>query len=159
MWRKVLTPTLLVISIWIVGGGVTTFYIHWLAELHTRVLNENVGTIQAVADMQDSLLRLQALTASDGGSQLPGATERVEQLLSDFERGLTAADKTAMTSKEHVVVADLRREFSDYRAGLREWAKRQREVGTPPGSPNLQVSPSVDSLTSPLRRLRKSMSS
>ena len=65
MWRKVLAPTLLVISIWIVVGGVTTFYIHWLAELHTRVLNENVGTIQAVADMQDSLLRLQTLTASD----------------------------------------------------------------------------------------------
>ena len=85
--------------------------------------------------MQDSLLRLQTLTASDGDSQLPGATGRVEQLLSEFERGLTAADKTAMTSKEHVVVADLRRKFSDYRAGLREWAKRQREVDTPQGVP------------------------
>ena len=74
MWRKVLTPTLLVISIWIVIGSVTTFYINWLAELHTRVLNENVGTIQAVADMQESLLRLQALTASAGGSQAAGCT-------------------------------------------------------------------------------------
>ena len=73
MWRKVLTPTLLVISIWIVVGSVTTFYIHWLAELHTRVLNENVGTIQAVAEMQDSLLRLQALTASVDDSRRPGA--------------------------------------------------------------------------------------
>ena len=66
MWRKVLTPTLLVIAIWILIGSVTTFYIHWLSELHTRVLNENVGTIQAVADMQHSLLRLQALPAFDG---------------------------------------------------------------------------------------------
>ena len=64
MWRKVLTPTLLVIFIWIVVGGVTTFYIDWLARLHSRVLNENVGTIQAVAEMQDSLLGLQALTAA-----------------------------------------------------------------------------------------------
>ena len=101
MWRKVLTPTLLVIAIWILIGSVTTFYIHWLAELHTRVLNENVGTIQAVADMQDSLLRLQALPAFDGGSQLSGGTSLEEQLLSDFERGLTAADKTAATAEEH----------------------------------------------------------
>lgn len=155
MWRKVLTPTLLVISIWIGGGGVTTFYIHWLAELHARILNENVGTIQAVANMQDALLRLQTLTASAGGAQLPGATGRQAELLSDFERGLTAADKTAVTAEEHVVVEDLQRKFSGYRAGLREWAKRQREMGAPSGSPSPQMSASVEGLTSSLRRLRE----
>ena len=105
--------------------------------------------------MQDSLLRLQTLTASDGGSQLPGATDRVEELLSDFERGLTAADKTAVTAEEHVVVQDLQRMFSEYRTGLREWAKRQREIGMPSGSPTPKVSAFVESLTSSLRRLRE----
>ena len=124
-------------------------------ELHSRVLNENVGTIQAVAEIQDSLLRLQALTASDGGSQPPGATTQVEQLLSELERGLTAADNTAVTAEERVVVGDLRQKFSDYRARLREWAKRQPEVAPLSGISNPQVSPSVDRLTSPLRRLRQ----
>lgn len=153
MWRKVLTPTLLVISVWIVVGGATTFYIDWLARLHVRVLDENVGTIQAVAVMQDSLLRLQALTASDRGSQLPRGAFRVEQLLSDFERGLAAADDTAVTPEERALVAALQQEFSDY--CVREWGVWQRALGRPPEAPGPLASASVENMTSSLSRLRE----
>jgi signal transduction histidine kinase len=105
--------------------------------------------------MQDSLLRLQTLTASDGGSQLPGAAGVEEQLLSDFEGGLRHADRTAVIAEEHVVVEDLQRGFSDYRARLRAWEMKKRGVGPQPGSLDPKVSASVESLTSSLRRLRE----
>ncbi len=153
MWRKVLTPTLLVISIWIAVGVATTFYIDWLARLHIRVLDENVGTILAVADMQDSLLQLQALTASGRASQPPGGAYRVEQLLSDFERGLAAADDTTASAEGRALVAALRQEFSDY--CFREWGVWQRESGRSPEAPGPLASASVENMTASLSRLRE----
>jgi len=41
MWKRIVAPVLLVVLLWIIVSGVTTFYINLLYESHTRVLGEN----------------------------------------------------------------------------------------------------------------------
>lgn len=124
MWRKVLTPTLLVISIWIVIGGTTTFYLHRYGELQDRVLHENVATIQAVARMQNTLLRLQPLLASDHPAPVPTAATRVEKLVAEFQQALTAAGKSVATPEAGALAEELRQRSSAYNVHVREWLQR-----------------------------------
>jgi two-component system sensor histidine kinase HydH len=153
VWRKVLTPTLLVIGIWVGLGCVTTFYIQWMVQRQERVLKENVGTIQAVAEMQDILLRMQALIASHGRSHVPDVASRTEQLLYAFEQSLAAADKTTVTPEENDIAEGLREEFAKYNVLLRDWAQRQHPSGAAAGSPGPEVSASLDRLMSSLHAL------
>lgn len=153
MWRKVLTPTLLVIMIWIGLGCVTTFYIQWLAQLQDRVLKENVGTIQAVAEMQSILLRMQTLIVSHGRLHASDLARRMDPLLSAFEQALAAADKTTVTPAEDAVAAVLRKQFSDHTVLLREWTQRQPPSGAAGETLGPEICDSLERVTSSLQAL------
>lgn len=121
MWRQVLIPTLLVSLIWVVVGSATTFYINWATELQARMLAENVGTIQAVANMQNTLLQLQSLTTIRQASPAGAPASGIEDLLSECEQELLGLEKTATTTEEAGLSQELRQQFFVYCAHLREW--------------------------------------
>lgn len=152
MWRKVLTPTLLVSLLWISIGGVTTFFIHWSTELQTRMLSENVATIRAVAQLQDVLLQLQALTASSPGPPAPATTRRLAALLDEFERDMAAAEKSAKTASEHRLLEQLRRQASVYLAPFRAWSQR-RSPAEPAGVVPVARPDNLDELAASCRQL------
>ena len=60
MWKKVAAPTALVILLWVAASGATTQYIGWVYETFSRVLAENVTTIQEAGALQAILWRMQA---------------------------------------------------------------------------------------------------
>jgi len=62
MWQRVLAPTLLVTGIWVAASSVTTLFLNWATRLQNRILAENVATIQTVAELENVLLQMQALT-------------------------------------------------------------------------------------------------
>jgi hypothetical protein len=151
MWKKVLTPTLLVISIWIGLGCVTTFYIQWQSELRARLLQENVATIQAVAEMQNALLRLQALTASAVPS--PDVAGRAELQFTAFTGALASADRTIGTAQEEAVASLLRQRYSEYRVAFRDWTQAGDLAGRPAATPAPHAVPDAQPLIFCLFRL------
>lgn len=114
MWTKVVAPTVLVSILWVAASGGTTFYINWLFESHSRVLKENVATIQAAAGIQDVVWRLQALAMQAAESQEVGLHVQMAELEAAFQQHLSKAEQTAMTPEEKVLVGEIGQHFNRY---------------------------------------------
>jgi two-component system, NtrC family, sensor histidine kinase HydH len=119
MWRKVLTPTLLVILVWLVVGGATTFYIQWLSESQSRTISENVATIQSVAELENTLLKIHSLTRTRTapGEESPAA--QLDRLTAQFQQQLAEAEKSASTPQESLLFTTLRDQFAALRGLFR----------------------------------------
>jgi two-component system, NtrC family, sensor histidine kinase HydH len=124
VWKKIVAPVLLVVLLWIIVSGATTFYINWLYESHARVLEENLSSIQAVGTMQASLWQLQ--TAVMKAAERPRSTTQpeVDEFEAVFEQHLAEAEKTAFTVDEHDLIKTIRREFAAYREHIRNLLQR-----------------------------------
>lgn len=124
MWKKVIAPTALVCLFWVTISGATTFYIFRLGRTHERILTENVTPIRAVASMQDALWRLQLAAHA---SPIPAGDARPidHELEAQFERSLVAAEQSATSDAEIMLVRDIRRHFSTYRDALHGGANRE----------------------------------
>lgn len=124
MWTKVVAPTVLVSLLWVTVSGGTTLYINWLFESHSRVLRENVATIQAAAGMEDVVWRLQAMAMQATEAQDAGLTTAMAALETAFEDHLSSAERIAITPEETALVAEIRDHFARYlreiRGGLAE---------------------------------------
>ena len=151
MWRKVLTPTLLVINLWVGLGCMTTLYLHWQARLQARVLRENVEPLRAVAQMQDLLLRLQASTAS--AAPAPDAASRVEALLGALEQSLAASAWAFATPEEGQALEDLRERFAQYGMHVRQWLQAEHVAASAKGSHGPRLREDVAGLVALLGRL------
>jgi len=115
MWTKVVAPTLLVSLLWVAVSGGTTLYINWLFDSHSRVLKENVATIQAAAGIQDVVWRLQALAMQAAEAQDAGGPHaQMAELEGAFQEHLSKAEQTAMTPEENVLVGEIREHFTRY---------------------------------------------
>jgi CHASE3 domain sensor protein len=58
MWKQVLLPILFVVSLWVVMGGSTTFYMQWVDDSYQRVFRENLTSIRASDELQQIIWRL-----------------------------------------------------------------------------------------------------
>jgi len=114
MWRKVVAPTVLVSLLWIAVSGGTTFYINWLFEAHSRVLKENVATIQTASGIQDVVWRLQAVAMQATEAQDAGSPARMAELEAAFQQHLAKAEQTATTPEEKVLVGEIGQHFTRY---------------------------------------------
>jgi len=108
MWKRVVAPTVLISLMWISVSVVTTYHINWLCEAHTRVLSENVTTIQAVGAMQDVLWRLQVAGLEAAGPGRPAAASPIAELEGAVEEHLRTAEKTAVHRLQSRMVEDAR---------------------------------------------------
>ena len=87
MWRKVLTPTLLVILIWLLVSGATTFYLQWLSETQSQTLSENVATIQGVAGLENILLKIHALSRTNAAQAEESPTAQLDRFAGRYSLG------------------------------------------------------------------------
>lgn len=114
MWTKVVAPTILVSVLWIVASGGTTYYINWLFKSHSRVLKENITTIEAAAGIQDVVWRLQALATQAAATHETGLQAEMTKLETEFQQCLSRAQQTAVTPEEQSLVREIGGHFAVY---------------------------------------------
>ena len=61
MWKSIIAPALVVSLCWLIVGGASSYYLSWLDRATDRVLAENVGSIRAANDMEETVWRMQAI--------------------------------------------------------------------------------------------------
>ncbi|MDD4786656.1 MAG: ATP-binding protein [Pirellulales bacterium] len=115
MWKKVVTPPILVSILWIAGSSITNYYIQGVYESHARALEENVATIRAGWAMQDALWRLESIVMEAEGRDLHEAGSEADELKSVFLQHLDDAERTSVTPEEQVLVRAVRERFAVYR--------------------------------------------
>jgi signal transduction histidine kinase len=115
MWKRVVTPAIVVSILWIAGSSISTYYIHRVYESHSRVLAENVSTIRAAWAMQDALWRLHAVVMESGDKERRETRIEATELETAFEQHLTEAEKTSFTPDEQNAIRAVREHFAVYR--------------------------------------------
>jgi two-component system, NtrC family, sensor histidine kinase HydH len=126
MWRKVVTPTLLVSFLWLAGSTLTSHFVQQVYEFHSQALEENVTSIRAAWAMQDVLWRLHAVVVEAGGKEQKETQVEANELENAFLRHLTEAEKSAYTPAEKAAVKAAGEHFSLYRDHI---ANRLRSQG------------------------------
>jgi signal transduction histidine kinase len=124
MWKKVVAPVFFVVSLWVGISVSTTFYINWLYESYSKVLRENVPSIQAVGAMQHSLWRLQSAVISAVKEPTESSWITVEEWEYSFQQHLSEAEKAAISDEEKGKVALIRRGFEAYLKHVQSVQKR-----------------------------------
>jgi two-component system, NtrC family, sensor histidine kinase HydH len=114
MWKKVVAPVFFVVSLWVVISVTTTFYINWLYESYSKVLRENVSSIQAAGAMQHSLWRLQSAVMSAVKNPTKEAWTNVDDWESSFQQHFSDAEQTAFTEDEKKIIGSIRDGFTEY---------------------------------------------
>ena len=127
MWKKVVAPVFFVVSLWVVISVSTTFYINWLYESYSKVLRENVSSIQAAGAMQHSLWRLQSAVMSAVKNPSKEAWTNVDDWESSFQQHLSDAENTAFTEEEKNIVASIRNGFAAYVKHVQCLKKREHD--------------------------------
>jgi len=115
MWKKVVTPALLVCLFWLLVSGTTTYYIFWSRRSHTRIFAENVASIRAAGLMQESLWKLQAAFFDAVADEEIGNYTEFIQLEARFERSLVSAEQATSTPDQQKLVNTIRERFREYR--------------------------------------------
>ncbi|MBN2581203.1 MAG: hypothetical protein JXB10_19635 [Pirellulales bacterium] len=129
MWKKVVAPVFLVVLLWVVIGGLTTFYINWLYESYAKSLQENVGSIQAAGAMQHTLWRLQSAVLEAVKNPTPENWSVVEKLETLFQKNLSDAGKVAFTEEEKNIILSIRLGFQKYVAQVEVFKKKEEALG------------------------------
>ncbi len=134
MWKRLITPTVLVSLLWLFVGGATLYYIAWVDRSHTRDLADNFKTIHATDAMQDALWRMQATVIevvehADRRTQL-----EVADLESEFEDYFAGARASATTPEAKSLLEDIGKQFLVYRHAIdrRFDAKSEKERAAVP---------------------------
>jgi two-component system, NtrC family, sensor histidine kinase HydH len=118
MWKRLITPTVLVSLLWLSVGAATIYYVNWVYRSHTRDLAENLTTIRATDAMQDALWRMQA-TVIEVAEHADRHTQiEVADLESKFEGYLAGADVSATTADAKQLIAEIGKQFHEYRRDI-----------------------------------------
>jgi hypothetical protein len=65
MWKQVLPPVVLVTALWVAMSVATTYYVQWVDNSYQRVSRENLSSIRAADDLQQTLWRIVGEWPSD----------------------------------------------------------------------------------------------
>lgn len=115
MWKKIVAPAVVVSLCWMVVGGLSSYFISWQDAELDRVMAENVGSIRAATEMEETLWRMQAvaLDAARQRSHIP--PDVIEHLEQQFEAPLLVAERAANLEGEKRLVRDIRDKYTAYR--------------------------------------------
>ena len=119
MWKSIIAPAVVVSLCWLLVGGSTSYYLSWQDRALDRVLAENVASIRAANEMEETLWRMQsvAMEAARDRSRVPDET--LTKLESQFEHSLREAELAAKVAEEQPLVQRIREEFAEYAARWR----------------------------------------
>lgn len=115
MWKKIIAPALVVSLCWIIVGGSSSYFISWQDKELDRVMAENVASMRAATEMQETLWRMQAV-ALDAARQRKSIPSDVAATLErQFEEPLASAESAAKLEYEQELVRSIREKFETYR--------------------------------------------
>lgn len=137
VWKKVVAPIIFVVLLWLLASGATTYFIYWLYEAHARDLRENVSTIQAAGEIQDTLWRLQAVLMEAGDQADDATRKRAAELAAAFKEHLAEARQTSFTGQEQALVAAIGERFDAY------YSRVQQRL-LPSAAINREATPSLE---------------
>lgn len=120
MWKSIIAPAVVVSLCWLIVGGASSYYLSWQSRALDRVLEENVTSIRAANEMQETVWRMQSaiLQAARDRSRIPDET--LKELESQFEQSLAAAESEAKLPEEQSLVQRIREGFADYSTRWRQ---------------------------------------
>lgn len=120
MWKSIIAPAVVVSLCWLFVGGASSYYLSWQSRELDRVLEENVTSIRAANEMQETVWRMQSviLQAARDRSRIPDET--LKELDSQFEHSLVAAEREARLAEEQLLVHRIREGFLDYSTRWRQ---------------------------------------
>lgn len=147
MWKKVAAPTALVILLWVAASGATTQYIGWVYETFSRVLAENVTTIQEAGALQAILWRMQATVMEAAAKGQRETYVEVTEQEAAFQRHLEEAERTAYTEEERNLVKIIRQHFAIYQDSFHQWLRSQQAAdpaAQPPAEKVMRLARAVD---------------
>lgn len=127
-WFELLMPTILVGIAWLGLSSATTAYISWLDRRHQDVMNENVTSIRAAAQMQHALWALQVSAVTSAISQETSSLAPGTSAADDFRAALAVTRAAAYIRKEQLVVLEIREKFDQY---LQELQRSHAAQATP----------------------------
>jgi len=149
MWQRVLAPTLLVTGIWVAASSVTTLFLNWATRLQNRILAENVATIQTVAELENVLLQMQALTLNGPDRQFAEPVRELGRLSTQCDERLATVQAAAGSPEKDRLVLELHWRVWQYSELLRQ---RLSEAAAPP-SDSAHVLEALTALTFSCRQL------
>jgi two-component system, NtrC family, sensor histidine kinase HydH len=128
MWKKSITPTVLVSLLWLSVGGATAYYMSWVYRSHARDMAENFSTIRAADAMQEVLWKLQSTLIDVAGD----ADRHTQIEIADFENAfndyLARADaNTSATPEAKDLVASIGEQFRGYQRDLHRCLDRRKD--------------------------------
>jgi signal transduction histidine kinase len=115
MWKRVITPVIVVSILWIAGSSISTYYVHRVYESHSQALAENVGTIRSAWAMQDALWRLHAIVMESADKDRRETRIEADEVESAFKQRLAETEAISFTPEEQVLVKAVREHFTVYR--------------------------------------------
>lgn len=118
MWKKVVAPTLFVCLLWMSISGASTYYIYWLSGSNNQILTENVSSILAAAEMQESVWQMEAEFVDTVEDEHRPGRGRFASTIERFENALEDADRAVTTPQERPMVDGIRERFTKYREVL-----------------------------------------
>lgn len=156
-WFEILMPTILVGIVWLGLSVVTSVYISWLDRRYQDVMNENVASIMAAAEMQHALWELQvsAVTSATGPSPAASPLASDASVADKFRAALATASSIAFTREEQLIVQQIRERFDEY---LRELDLLKASQATPMrADPAAAMAADIASLCDRLRSINQGL--
>ena len=149
MWKSIIAPAVVVSLCWLLVGGASSYYLSWQSRELDRVLEENVTSIRAANEMQETVWRMQSVVLQAARDQSRIPDETLKELESQFEQSLLAAESEAKVAEERSLVKLIRDGFADY---FMRW--RQTSSDMPANQTTLaELLPLVPQITQPCEEL------
>lgn len=106
MWKTVLAPIALVIAVWVITSGATTYYLLWLDNSYEGALVKNVRSIQAAESLQNDLWRV-LLDFPNRRDDVAGFREHWPAARTDIDTQLDQLKTAAFGDEERATVDKL----------------------------------------------------
>lgn len=149
MWKSIIAPAVVVSLCWLFVGGASSYYLSWQSRELDRVLEENVTSIRAANEMQETVWRMQSVVLQAARDRLRIPDETMKELESQFEQSLLAAETEAKLADEQLLVQHIREGFRDYST---RW--RQTSSDMPSNETTLvELLPLIPQITDPCEEL------
>lgn len=114
MWKSIIAPAVVVSLCWLIVGGTTTYYLSWQDQAVDRVLEENVSSIRAANEMQETVWQMQSVARQAARNRTRVADQTLAELESRFEQSLREAETSASVDEELPLVQRIRDAFAEY---------------------------------------------
>jgi two-component system, NtrC family, sensor histidine kinase HydH len=106
MWKTVLAPIALVVAVWVMTSGATTYYLLWLDNSYESALVKNVRSIQAAESLQNDVWRV-LIDFPTERDAVAGFRGRWPAARSDIDRELEQLKRSVIGDEERTAVVKL----------------------------------------------------